>query len=183
MAEGNGIIISPYEGTRQDKPRIRPGFMVIMDYVVRLKTGKVVDSSEKSGGPARFVCGQGIFPKPVEEGILGMAPGDETIIKVHPFYGYGMYDPRKQVLVAAERVSGTIETGKVIKAPDEFGIKRPAVVRTIFNGAILVDFNHPLAGQTLLFEIFIRDVLPSGSSPQGGVKGQGSELTSPIILP
>jgi len=178
MAEGNGIIVSPY-GNKDDRPRVRPGLLVIMDYVVRLKSGKVVDSSEKSGGPARFVCGHGIFPKPVEEGIIGLAPGDETIIKVHPFYGYGMYDPKKQVLVAAERISGPLEPGKVIKAPDEFGIKRPAVVRTIFNGAILVDFNHPLAGQTLHFEIFIRQVLPAG----GQKGGQKPEITSPIIIP
>ncbi len=138
---------------------IRPGILVIMDYRVRLKSGKVVDSSEKSGGPVRFVCGQGYFPPPVEEAIMGMAPGDEKIVRVEPAYAYGKYDPRKQLLVAMERVSGTIEPGKIIKALDEFGIRRPAVVRNIFDGALLVDFNHPLAGRTLYFEILIRETI------------------------
>jgi len=139
---------------------VEDGRLVVMDYVARLVTGKVVDSSEKSGGPARFVCGKGHFPKPVEDGIKGLSPGDSRIITVHPFYAYGLYDPKKQMLVAAERISGPVETGKVIKVPDELGITRPAVIREIWKGAIMVDFNHPLAGQTLKFEISIREVLP-----------------------
>ena len=137
---------------------IEAGCLVEMDYEVRLVTGKVVDSSEKSGGPARFVCGSGNFPRPVEEGIIGLGPGDSKVITVHPFYAYGLYDPKKQVLVASERITGPVELSKVIKVPDELGITRPAVVRDIWHGAILVDFNHPLAGQVLKFEISIRSV-------------------------
>jgi len=143
---------------------VESGCVVIMDYVVRLVTGKVVDSSEKSGGPASFVCGSGSFPRPVEEGIVGLAPGESKIITVHPFYAYGLYDPRKQMLVASERISGPVETGKVIKVPDELGITRPAVIRDVWKGAIMVDFNHPLAGQVLKFEVSIREVRPAPSN-------------------
>ncbi len=139
---------------------VQKGSRVIMDFVVKLATGKVVDSSEKGGGPASFICGQGDFPKPVEEAIVGMAPGDIKTITVHPFYGYGLYDPRKQMLVAIERIPGPVEQGKVVKVPDALGITRPAVVRDVWPGAIMVDFNHPLAGQVLKFEVVIRDVLP-----------------------
>jgi len=145
---------------------VKKGSRVVMDYVVRLATGKVVDSSEKSGGPASFVCGQGDFPKPVEEGIVGMAPGDVKTITVHPFYAYGLYDPKKQMLVAMERIQGPVEQGQVVKVPDQLGITRPAVVRDIWPGAIMVDFNHPLAGQVLKFEVAIRDVLPEEGKEQ-----------------
>ncbi len=138
--------------------RVEPGCTVVMDYVVRLLTGKVVDSSAKSGGPASFVCGNGDFPRPVEDGIIGLSPGDSKIITVHPFFAYGLYDPKKLLLVAAERITGAIEHGKVIKVPDQLGITRPAVVRDIWPGAIMVDFNHPLAGQVLKFEVTIREV-------------------------
>ncbi len=136
---------------------VEKGCVVVVDFVVRLMTGKVVDSSEKSG-PASFVCGKGDFPKPVEEGIIGLKPGDVKTITVHPFFAYGLYDPKKLALVAAERITGPIELGKVIKVPDELGITRPAVIRDIWSGAIMVDFNHPLAGQALNFEITIREV-------------------------
>ena len=138
--------------------RVEYGCKVVMDFVVRLLTGKVVDSSEKSGGPASFVCGKGNFPKPVEEGIIGLSPGDSKTITVHPFFAYGLYDPKKLLLVATERITGAIEPGKVIKVPDHLGITRPAVVRDIWPGAIMVDFNHPLAGQVLKFEVTIREV-------------------------
>jgi len=142
------------------KIRIEKGHWVVMDYTVKLKTGKVVDSSEKAGGPAAFVCGNGDFPEPVEEGILGLTPGDSRLIVVPPAYTYGFYDPKKVCLVASERITEQVETGKVVKAPDEFGIRRPAVVRAIWDGAIMLDFNHPLAGQILHFEVFIKEVRP-----------------------
>ncbi len=142
--------------------RVEWGKTVIIEYQVRLPSGKVVDSSEKAGGPVSFICGSGDFPKPVEEGLLGLAPGEKTVIKVPPDYTYGSYDPKKVTLVAQERISEEIvEPGKVVKAPDEFGLKKPALIRAIWEGAIMLDFNHPLAGKILHFEIHIRDVRPA----------------------
>ena len=157
----------PSQQVQPGKKAVESGCVVIMDYVVRLMTGKVVDSSEKSGGPASFVCGNGSFPRPVEEGIVGLAPGDSKVITVHPFYAYGLYDPKKQMLVASERIAGPVETGKVIKVPDELGITRPAVIRDVWKGAIMVDFNHPLAGQVLKFEVSIREVRPAPIQKDG----------------
>ena len=148
------------EQALEKTPVVQKGCRVIMDFVVRLVSGKVVDSSEKSGGPASFICGKGDFPKPVEEGIIGLAPGDVKTITVHPYYAYGLYDPKKQMLVAVERISGPVEQGKIVKVPDQLGITRPAIVRDIWPGAIMVDFNHPLAGQVLKFEVVIREIRP-----------------------
>ena len=141
--------------------KVKRGSLVVMDYEVRLLSGKVVDSSQKAGAPARFVCGQGLFPKPVEEEIIGLKKGEKKVIEVHPKYTYGDYDPKKILLVAQERFSGDLEIGKVAQVPDEFGIRRPAIVLKVWEGAVLVDFNHPLAGKPLMFEIFIRDVQPA----------------------
>ena len=138
--------------------RVEHGRLVEMEYQVRLSSGKVVDSSEKSGGPATSICGKGNFPKPVEENIIGLAPGEKKLIFVPPNYTYGPYDPTKVTLVAVEKVSGEVEIGKVVKAHDEFGLRRPALIRSIWKGAVMLDFNHPLAGKTLHFEVFIKDV-------------------------
>ncbi len=162
MNEGAKQVMNEKDASpsQQGTVTVRKGCRVVMDFVVRLVTGKVVDSSEKGGGPASFICGKGDFPKPVEEGIVGLSPGDIKTITVHPFYGYGLYDPKKQMLVATERIPGPAEQGKVVKVPDQLGITRPAVIRDIWPGAIMVDFNHPLAGQVLKFEVIIRQVLP-----------------------
>ncbi len=138
--------------------RVEHGRLVEMEYQVRLSSGKVVDSSENSGGPVTFVCGKGNFPKPVEENIVGLAPGEKKVIFVPPNYTYGRYDPEKVSLVAVERVTGEVEVGKVVKAPDEFGLIRPALVKSILVSAMMLDFNHPLAGKTLHFEVFVKDV-------------------------
>ena len=149
--------------------KVEKGKLVVIDYQVRLPSGKVVDSSEKGGGPVAFVCGSGDFPKPVEEGIVGLAPGERRVIPVPPSFTYGDYDPKKVCLVATERISGDMEMGKVVKAPDEFGIVKPALVRAIWEGALLLDFNHPMAGKVLHFEIVIRDV--RDQSPQDELNG------------
>jgi FKBP-type peptidyl-prolyl cis-trans isomerase 2 len=138
--------------------RVEYGRLVEMEYQVRLSSGKIVDSSEMSGGSVTFICGKGDFPKPVEENIVGLAPGEKKVIFVSPNYTYGHYDPRKISLVALERISGKAEVGKVVNASDEYGLRRPALVKSIWGGAIMLDFNHPLAGKTLHFEVFVKDV-------------------------
>jgi FKBP-type peptidyl-prolyl cis-trans isomerase SlyD len=60
--------------------------------------------------------------------------------------------------VAIERISGEVEVGKAVKAPDEFGLRQPALVKSIWENAMMLDFNHPLAGKTLHFEVFVKDV-------------------------
>lgn len=142
---------------KNKKKYVTHGSEVILDYHVRLRSGKVVDSSKKSG-KARLICGSGDFPKPVEENIVGLTAGESRTIPVPPELTYGFYDPKKVCLVAVERITETIEIGKMVKAPDEFGIKRPAIIMKYWDGAALLDFNHPLSGQTLYFEITIEDI-------------------------
>jgi FKBP-type peptidyl-prolyl cis-trans isomerase 2 len=137
---------------------VKPGVTVIMEFSVKLANGKEVDSSSRTGGMVSFVCGDKKFPEPVERGIIGMQPGESRIIPVEPVFTYGYYDPRQQMLVAMERITEHIEPGKIIKAPDEFGIRRQAVVRSVWHGAILVDFNHPLAGQVLYFNVHVKGI-------------------------
>jgi FKBP-type peptidyl-prolyl cis-trans isomerase 2 len=138
--------------------RVEYGRVVEIEYQVRLSSGKIVDSSDKSGGAAIFVCGKGNFPKPVEENIVGLTPGERKIIFVPPNYTYGRYDPGKVLLVGMEKISGKAEVGKLVKAADEFGFKRPAVIRSIWENAMILDFNHPLAGKSLYFEVLVKNV-------------------------
>lgn len=149
------------EYPKERTQRVEWGKIVVIEYQVRLSSGKVVDSSEKSGGAVSFVCGSGDFPRPVEEGLVGMYPGQKRIIPVPPDFTYGIYDPKKVILVPVERVSGEIEHGKVVKAPDELGLKRPGLIRAVWEGAVMLDFNHPLAGKLLHFEIEIKEVRPA----------------------
>ncbi len=142
---------------RDKRKQVTEGSEVVLEYHVKLRSGKVVDSSSKSG-KARLICGHGDFPKPVEENMLGLAQGESRTIPVPPEMTYGLYDPKKVCLVAIERIAETIEIGKMVKAPDEFGIKRPAIIMKFWDGAALLDFNHPLSGQTLYFEITIEEI-------------------------
>ncbi|MDA8162256.1 MAG: FKBP-type peptidyl-prolyl cis-trans isomerase [Desulfobacteraceae bacterium] len=152
------------------------GKIVVVEYRVRLSSGQVVDSSHKAGGPLKFLYGQGGFPPPVESGIIGLMPGDIKTIIVPPIFGYGVYSQKKVRLISIERISEEIEIGRTIKAPDEFGLRRPAIVRSIWQGAVLADFNHPLAGKSLYFEIEIKDVFCADEQKNGKEHADGKGL-------
>ncbi len=140
-----------------EKITVQKGKQVIIDYQVRLTTGQVVDSAEKTG-PVSFICGAGEFLQPVEEKIIGLKKGESVAVNVSPMYTYGYYDHKKVILIAKERVSGEITRGKPIKAPDYYGIHQQGFIVSEWQGAILVDFNHPLAGKNLIFFVKILEI-------------------------
>lgn len=141
-----------------EKITVQKGKQVIIDYQVRLATGQLVDSAEKTGGPVSFVCGAGEFLQPVEEKIIGLETGESIAVIVPPVYTYGYYDNKKVILIARERINGEISKGKPIKAPDEFGIQKQGFVVSEWQGALLIDFNHPLAGKHLNFFVKILEI-------------------------
>jgi len=142
--------------------RIQPGSRVTFSY--RVWAGQeVVDASAK---PVTIVVGEGKFFPEVEKALLGHEAGERLVVMVPPDKHYGPYDPKKLNFISVERLPREIAPGQVIRLPDEFGVPHPAVVRRIDQEVALVDFNHPLAGKPLRFELEILEVSPPKASEQ-----------------
>jgi peptidylprolyl isomerase len=130
------------------------GDTVRVHYTGRLADGQVFDSSE-GGEPLEFTLGAGQVIKGFEDGVEGMAVGQEKQVEIESEDAYG------------ERVEGLVQTisreglnlgeeprvgmNLVMQLPDEQQI--PVAVTEVTEDSITLDANHPLAGEKLIFDI------------------------------
>ncbi len=135
-------------------PTIEPEDKALIRYRV-IAEKNVVDASKE---PFWVKIGSGEFMPAVEKALVGHRPGELVVIWVPPEEHYGPYDPKKLQVVPAERVPEGASPGSVIKLQDEYGVVHPAVLKKVEEGLAVVDFNHPLAGKTLRFEVEILDL-------------------------
>ncbi len=148
------------------------GSIVKINYVERIKTtGKVTDtnieSMAKEAGildsenPSRYrptptVVGSGKPIKGVDEALLGMQVGERKRFEVPPEKAYG---PRNPKLMDHVPMSSFLKEGiRPVRGLPVRTRRGLAIVRSTTGGRVLLDFNHPLAGQTLDYEVEVAGV-------------------------
>ncbi len=144
---------------------LQKGDFVLIEYEVRTKdTGQLIDTTDaelakKEGiydedrvyGPILVVIGEGKLLPGIEEALEGMEVGEEKTVEIPPEKAYGPYDPKKVRIVSLGvfRRQGVIpKPGDVIEVNG-----RTARVLSVSGGRVKLDFNHPLAGKTLIAKI------------------------------
>jgi len=149
----------------------KTGDFLLLSYTLKVKeSGETVDTTfdtvakdaeihreDAAYGPKFVILGEGWLPKGLEDSLVGLDAGKQTTIELPPEKGYGTRDPGRMRLVSLRRFR---EKG-IDPAPGaqvEFE-GRPAVVRAVGAGRVQVDYNHPLAGRTLIYEVSIERVL------------------------
>ncbi|RLE58260.1 MAG: peptidylprolyl isomerase [Thermoprotei archaeon] len=150
---------------------IKDGDFVLVNYVMRIKDqNKVIDTNireeaEKAGifdektryEPLLVIIGEGILLKSLEEKLKGLEKGDEKEIELSPAEAFGTRDPNKIKVYSAKEFS----MRGIIPRPGlevEVGGRRGTVI-SVGGGRVIVDFNHPLAGKTLMYSVKILDIL------------------------
>jgi FKBP-type peptidyl-prolyl cis-trans isomerase SlyD len=130
--------------------------VVGLDYTLRLKDGAVVDSSQDRE-PLKYMQGQGQIIPGLEQELYGMAVGDEKSVAVEPAQGYGEKDPNAVQVVPNEAFPPDLEPepGMRLQMRDEQGRVFEAFVVEVRPDDVVLDFNHPLAGETLHFDVKI----------------------------
>ncbi|MDZ7668118.1 MAG: peptidylprolyl isomerase [Gammaproteobacteria bacterium] len=134
---------------------------VTLHFAVLLDSGEEVDTTRR-GKPATFEMGDGSLLPGFEAALLGMRPGDDAQIELEPEQAFGEHRRENvQLLDRARFRDVELEPGVVISfdAPDG---ALPGVVRRVFERTVEVDFNHPLAGRRIVFDVSIIKVLPAG---------------------
>jgi len=139
--------------------KICDGSDIELYFQLRFEDGTVVDSN-RDGDPASCKIGQGVLLAAIEDALLGMSPGDKKNLVLLPDEGYGPADPNAFILVPKEQLPEEAhEIGKSLKAEDESGERRNAIVTEINDKTIKLDMNHPYAGRTLIFDLEVVTVL------------------------
>jgi FKBP-type peptidyl-prolyl cis-trans isomerase SlyD len=148
--------------------------VVTFDYILKDAKGEVMESSEKSG-PMAYLQGAGNIIPGLERAIEGKSEGDELKVTVEPADAYGEHNEGMVQRVPIKRLGGgKFHAGQVLRLDTEQG---PRVVRVLKVGRFNVDLdgNHPLAGQTLNFEVTVREIRDATEEEKqhGHVHGPG----------
>jgi FKBP-type peptidyl-prolyl cis-trans isomerase SlyD len=107
-----------------------------------------IDEGERDFGPRTIVLGEGHIFDPVEETLVGSTVGDTGTATVPPEEGFGEYDDEEVRTVSAEKIPEDDRyPGNQVRIDGDTGF-----IETVIGGRARVDFNHPLAGDTLAYE-------------------------------
>jgi peptidylprolyl isomerase len=138
---------------------IENGNVVKMHYNAKIGD-RVIDTS-RNKNPIEFKVGEGQILQGLDEAVVGLKTGDKKTVVVPPEKAYGQ---RKEGLTQKIRRDKSreppkgIKEGSVIQYKNEQGKKRYATIAKVEEDNITLDLNHPLAGQTLNFDLEIVDV-------------------------
>ncbi len=132
---------------------VAPNTVVKMNYTLTDATGNVLDASQ--GEPMEYLQGhQNIIPG-LEQALEGLKPGDRKQVTVQPEQGYGQHNPELIFGLPLEQFGGEApQTGMVVQLQSEEGVMMATIVKQEGQEVIL-DANHPLAGQVLNFDVEI----------------------------
>jgi len=133
--------------------KVQNGDTVVVNYTGRLEDGTVFDSSLTEGRePLKAQLGQGLLIKGFEDGIIEMTIGDKKTIEIDPSNAYGNVNSEMIVEVPREQIPEGISVGDMLQAEGPMGPVNVKVAE-IKENTIVVDANHPLAGQKLIFDL------------------------------
>jgi FKBP-type peptidyl-prolyl cis-trans isomerase SlyD len=136
---------------------VEDGVVVSLDYTLRLDDGEVIDTSS-GREPLVFLQGQGQIIPGLEKELYGMGEGDKKEVVVDADEAYGEYDEDQLQEVPRSIFPDNIdlEEGLSLRMRDqESGQLFDAVVDEVKPTSVVLDLNHPLAGETLYFDVEI----------------------------
>lgn len=138
--------------------QVADDMIVTLDYTLTV-SGKVIDSSEGSE-PIQFIQGKGQIIPGLERELYGMEIGDSKNVIVPASLGYGEEDPEAYVDVPRQQFPPQIplEPGVEIQLRDEDGQVMDARIDTVETDSVRLNFNHPLAGKELNFQVTVVDL-------------------------
>ena len=144
---------------KDDTTVIGHGSSVAMYFSITLEDGTVAETTEVDD-PLYFIMGDETLVEGLELALYGLKAGDKQSLKIGPENGYGYPDPEN--IHAMDRgdfpEDMEIETGMIVSfaMPDEE--EYPGMIKEVGDAQVTVDFNHPLAGHEILFEVEIIEV-------------------------
>jgi FKBP-type peptidyl-prolyl cis-trans isomerase SlyD len=138
---------------------VQNGSTVSLEYTLKDEGGQVLDTN-KGATPLVFVQGQRQIIAGLERELVGMRPGEEKKVVVAPNDGgYGEIVPGAQQEVPKDAIPKEgLKVGTQLTARSGSGEARPVTVKEIKDSTVVLDFNHPLAGKTLIFDVKVLEV-------------------------
>jgi len=140
---------------------IGPGTKITLHFALQLDNGDMVDSNFERD-PAIFTVGDGNLLPGFEKALFGMLEGEHKTVVIKPEDGFGQRNPNNIQEIARSQFSPDLELseGLMLSFADAQKTELPGVVQRYDDEVVVVDFNHPLAGRDILFEVAILKIEP-----------------------
>lgn len=137
--------------------KIQKDSTVTLHFDIRLKDGSIAEGTRSIGKPFTFPMGTGVFSGKLEEKLLGLTIGDKPKVMLMPEDAFGAPHPSNifQVPCSKFNEDEALETGMIYLFTQKDGRELPGIIRNIDQHEVTVDFNHPLSGQVILFDMEI----------------------------
>ncbi len=141
---------------------IGEGTQVTLHFALKLDNGDVVDSNFDRD-PATFVVGDGSLLPGFERALYGLASGATETFVIKPEDGFGQSNTNNMQTIPRDQFAADLELveGLVLSFADAQQTELPGVVAAFDESTVTVDFNHPLAGRNIIFDVSILDVAPA----------------------
>lgn len=139
---------------------ISPESTVTLHLSLTLEDGTVAESTFDDE-PLTFILGDGTLVEGLELGLYGLRPGDTQRLSLFPEQAFGLRDPEKvhRLPRADFPAEMALEPGCIIGFDTPEGEELPGMIVSTDDTSVEVDFNHPLAGRVVIFDVEIIDVV------------------------
>jgi peptidylprolyl isomerase len=144
--------------------QVKHGDKIKVHYHGKLTSGETFDSSA-GREPLEFEVGSGMVIKGFDDGVTGMKPGEKKTINIPAEEAYGPLNPDMLMDFPKERFPADMqmEIGMQLMMSDPSGQQFQVKINEIKDDVIVLDGNHPLAGEELIFDLELVEI--SGSKP------------------
>ena len=149
---------APAEESQEGEPVVEEGRTVSLEYTLKLDDGTTADSNV-GGEPLVYQQGGGQILPALEKELEGMRIEESRQVTLSPEKGYGAVDPELFQEVETSLVPEDARSaGTQLVSEDNAGNRRLIRVHEVREEKTVIDFNHPLAGQTLHFDVKVLSV-------------------------
>jgi len=141
------------------------GTRVTLHFALKFESGEVIDTTFDKD-PASLEIGDENLPENFEAYLMGMKADDKASYQVPPEKAFGQRNPNNVQTFKRHEFSAdmVLEPGVMISFADARQQELPGVVSRVEGDEVEVDFNHPLSGRTLTFDVEVIDVEPAGQA-------------------
>lgn len=141
---------------------VSEGTRVFLNFSVGLEDGSEVDTNFGSD-PVEFVVGDGSLLPGFERLLFGLVPGERQLFTVSPENAFGQPNDNNVQHIARDQFDedAELEVGVIFSFADAAGGELPGMIVSFDEEEVTVDFNHPLSGRVILFDVLIHRVEPA----------------------
>jgi peptidylprolyl isomerase len=159
--------------------KVKNGHYVQVHYEGTLPDGKMFDTS-RNGQPLEVKVGEGQVIKGFEDALIGMEANEKKTVTLAPDQAYGERDETLEHVFERSQIPPEMDPkpGDTVALQTSQGQRVPVQVKSVDNEKVVVDLNHPLAGETLVFDLEVMGISDEATAAGCACQSAGNENDS-----